>query len=91
MEDYLANDWEIFVRDWETIPEPPKTMTFQEALAPIEAGKMVRRLAWQKDWHARLLKGVPGVAAIFGDSVIANSFTTDDYKATDWIEVKEED
>ena len=82
-EDYLATDWEIIV-------EPPKTMTFQEAVEHIEAGKKVRRLAWQKDWHARLLKGVPGVAAIFGDSVIANPFTTDDYKATDWIAVEEE-
>jgi hypothetical protein len=80
----------ILADDWEIVPEPPKTMTFMEAVVEIEAGKKVRRLAWRKDWHARRLTGVPDVAAIFGDSVISNPFTTDDYKATDWIAVEEE-
>ena len=92
LETFIKN---LLATDWEIVHKPPKTMTFMKALERIEAGKKVRRLAWGTDLHgtdlhARLYKDKPNVG-IFGDSVIANTFTAEDYKATDWIEVEGEE
>ena len=36
--DFGANTDCFLADDWEIVPEPPKTMTFQEAVEHIEAG-----------------------------------------------------
>ena len=78
--DYVADDWMAFA-------EPPKPMTFMKALEHIEACKCVRRLAWFKDVYVRLYKDANKIE-IFGSNVMSTSFTLEDYKATDWIEVE---
>ena len=72
-DEYLDNDWEIY-------PEPPKTMTWNEALELLEAGKKVRRLAWDEGTVASLTS--VGTVAInnFKRGIALATPTVEDYK-----------
>jgi hypothetical protein len=41
VDDFLATNWEI-------VPDPPKTMTFMEAVEEMKQGKKVSRLVWRE-------------------------------------------
>lgn len=69
--------------DWRVIKDPP--MTFMEALQHVKAGKKVRRASWLLDLHVRMQKGETNVPSIYGNYVIQNSFTVEDYEADDWV------
>ena len=83
-EDYLATDWALF-------SEPPKTMTFQEAVEHLQKHRgVVKRQA------SRLyMQGSNGILRIFrrgsnGDLDVLLGFD-DDIAADDWIAVEEEE
>ena len=84
MEDYLAEDWEI-VPD----PDPPKMMTFQEAMEKVQEGKSVRRLHWVNDFICRH-DDMPHATLHVGNSrtePYIPAFTG--IAATDWVIVEE--
>jgi hypothetical protein len=85
---YLLGD------DWEIVPEPPKTMTFTEAMAEVKAGKKVRRLSWTYS-VVQTNDFIPIERVRYSredpTQYHKESFPSfDDIEATDWIEVKEE-
>jgi hypothetical protein len=85
-DDFLADDWEI-------VPEPPKTMTFTEAIEKSEGGTPVQRIGWNDLCVMFGTEGedqCPLKMSIIDKAYTGDSLTYDDIAATDWIVVTEE-
>ena len=82
-----AKDWELVV------PDPPKTMTFQEAVEAMRNGKVVQRLntsyytcyAYRQDETSDFQVLHLPTGNVMGRA----SFYVTDFEATDWVIVEE--
>jgi hypothetical protein len=84
-DDILADDWEI-------VPEPPKMMTFQEAVKAMKEGKEVRRQSW-KNPAAKINLDTEGefrYCHIPGSLGSRFRFEVPDFETSDWIVAEEE-
>jgi len=82
---FLATDWEI-------VPEPPKNMTFLEAMAKVRKGEKVCRECWSNAYVGH------GIGSLY-TTIIKNEANVEyrryftpslsDIEATDWIVVDE--
>ena len=83
----------ILADDWEIVPDPPKTMTFQEAVAALTEGKIVKRLHTNEMYK---LKDNPmctstgkSLVVYIENCYLTNGFVWDNVQATDWVIVGE--
>ena len=82
----------MLAEDWEIVPEPPKTMTFMEAMAKVRKGKKVYRVCWSNAYVGRGIGGLY-TAIIKNEANVEHrmDFTPNiaDIEATDWIVVED--
>lgn len=77
--DFLATDWDI-------VPEPPKTMGFQEAVKHLkEHGGKAHRIG-KEEWKMYF---APIGRLQYAKSTCHTSWTAEDIESTDWIVVED--
>jgi len=92
-EGILANFSNLSAEDWVIVPDPPKTMTFQEAVEAMRNGKVVQRLnpsyytcyAYRQDEMSDFQVLHLPTGNVMGRA----SFYVTDFEATDWVIVEE--
>ena len=79
---------EFDANDWEVVPNPPKPMTFQEAMEKVREGKSVRRLQWVNDFICRH-NDMPHATLHVGKMHTEHYVPTfNSIAATDWVIVE---
>ena len=71
--------------NWEIVPDPPKTMTFQEAVEALDIGcKGIRRLSWDSSRYLET-----NITLITDNNGKEYRIVRQDVLATDWVIVEE--
>ena len=71
---YKLEGDDLLAEDWEIVPDPPKTVTFQEALQHLKQGKTIHRINGHKYYY------IPNHP---------HMFSIQDIDATDWVVVED--